>query len=692
VSLLQPGTPDPLAPPPAPKPLETPGDVKAKLDRGRKAMLRDAPKRRLCMRFRRGDTYWYIDDKNFLNVQSTVTSASGAGKPPHRIRNKYDFIGPIVDAKVSAATRRIPSYETTPATTDPNAIGGAKLAEKVALYGYDKWRMSIVKEKVVDLAIGGGGVGYALPYFDPNVGPYTEVDGQWVGRGEVKVLVLSGNQVYSEPGCDFEYSKWYAIERARPMDEVREIPGYTAATLSADASTSDIPTDRQTSDNLVMVTEYFERPCPRWPQGRTMVFAGGKPIVDYRRIDPTSEYAWGPYPLVDTDGQILDEPLIHRLVYRHDPDTDTDLGLTWLLVDFQRTVQDCYNKLLEWKNRCLNPQMKAPVNSLIDRPSDEPGSVRYYRWQGPGSPEPEWENVPSGWAEPLFRILNQAVTDMRSVSADEDFNADPNVAAATIGAVNVQAQSRWEKFMTRVEEWDSRVMRHCLLLVARHYTEPRLLSIRGRWGQPQRIPDFLGDDLFGQTDIRVTPGSTQAKSRQQIQQELAWIQANWPGYLTPEVAIAALHNGTAEDLIRSADLDMSRVNGVIQDIIDGTVLDRPEWPQQIQVTDPQTGMPVTQTMMVPTFMPTENDSIPIWKTMFGDWMKTTEFERLAPPMQDMANKVWQAIIGQEARKADQAVQAQQAQAMANGEQNAAKATVKGVPSQPGDGISPSPTP
>jgi hypothetical protein len=692
VSLLQPGTPDPLAPPPAPKPLETPGDVKAKLDRGRKAMLRDAPKRRLCMRFRRGDTYWYIDDKNFLNVQSTVTSASGAGKPPHRIRNKYDFIGPIVDAKVSAATRRIPSYETTPATTDPNAIGGAKLAEKVALYGYDKWRMSIVKEKVVDLAIGGGGVGYALPYFDPNVGPYTEVDGQWVGRGEVKVLVLSGNQVYSEPGCDFEYSKWYAIERARPMDEVREIPGYTAATLSADASTSDIPTDRQTSDNLVMVTEYFERPCPRWPQGRTMVFAGGKPIVDYRRIDPTSEYAWGPYPLVDTDGQILDEPLIHRLVYRHDPDTDTDLGLTWLIVDFQRTVQDCYNKLLEWKNRCLNPQMKAPVNSLIDRPSDEPGSVRYYRWQGPGSPEPEWENVPSGWAEPLFRILNQAVTDMRSVSADEDFNADPNVAAATIGAVNVQAQSRWEKFMTRVEEWDSRVMRHCLLLVARHYTEPRLLSIRGRWGQPQRIPDFLGDDLFGQTDIRVTPGSTQAKSRQQIQQELAWIQANWPGYLTPEVAIAALHNGTAEDLIRSADLDMSRVNGVIQDIIDGTVLDRPEWPQQIQVTDPQTGMPVTQTMMVPTFMPTENDSIPIWKTMFGDWMKTTEFERLAPPMQDMANKVWQAIIGQEARKADQAVQAQQAQAMANGEQNAAKATVKGVPSQPGDGISPSPTP
>jgi hypothetical protein len=691
VSLLQPGASDPLAPPPAPKPLETPADVKAKLDRGRKAMLRDAPKRRLCMRFRRGDTYWYIDDKNFLNVQSTVTSASGAGKPPHRIRNKYDFIGPIVDAKVSAATRRIPSYETTPATTDPNAIGGAKLAEKVALYGYDKWRMSIVKEKVVDLAIGGGGVGYALPYFDPNVGPYTLVDGQWVGRGEVKVLVLSGNQVYSEPGCDFEYSKWYAIERARPMDEVREIPGYTAATLSADASTSDIPTDRQTSDNLVMVTEYFERPCPRWPQGRTMVFAGGKPIVDYRRIDPTSEYAWGPYPLVDTDGQILDEPLIHRLVYRHDPDTDTDLGLTWLLVDFQRTVQDCYNKLLEWKNRCLNPQMKAPVNSLIDRPSDEPGSVRYYRWQGPGSPEPEWENVPSGWAEPLFRILNQAVTDMRSVSADEDFNADPNVAAATIGAVNVQAQSRWEKFMTRVEEWDSRVMRHCLLLVARHYTEPRLLSIVAGGDSRSASPTSSA------TTCSARPTSASPRGR----------RPRSPVSRSSKSSRGFRPTGPATSPPRSRSPRCTTAPPKTSSVPPTSTCPcqrrdpghhrrhrprPPEWPQQIQVTDPQTGMPVTQTMMVPTFMPTENDSIPIWKTMFGDWMKTTEFERLAPPMQDMANKVWQAIIGQEARKADQAVQAQQAQAMANGEQNAAKATVKGVPSQPGDGISPAPTP
>jgi hypothetical protein len=672
---------------PAPKaPDEIPSDVKRRLDRGRSAMLKDAAKRRLCMRFRRGDSYWFVNDKNTLDFQSTVTSATGGGKPPHRIRNKYDFIGAIIDAKISAATRRVPSYEALPMTSDPNDVGGAKLSEKVALYGYDKWRMSIAKEKTIDLAIGGGGVGYALPYFDPNVGPYTLIDGQWVGRGELKILVLSGNQVYSETGVDFEESKWFAIERARPIDEVQELPGYCGGKLVPDASTSDIPSDRDTSDNLVMVTEYFERPCPRYPDGRCMTFANGKPIVDYRRIDPTAEQPWGTYPLVDTDGSVLDEPLLHRLVYRHDADTDKDLGLTWLLIDFQRTIQDCYNKLLEWKNRCLNPQMRAPVNSLIDRPDDVPGSVRYYRPTGTGE-KPEWEQPPPV-PEALFRILDRALADMRSIAADEDFNADPNVAAKTIGAVDVQSQSRWEKFMSRVEEWDSRLMRHCLLLVARHYTEPRLLAIRGRWGQPQRISDFLGEHLFGQVDIRVVPGSMQARSRQQIQQELAWIQANWPTYLTPEVAIAASHNGTAEDLVRRYDLDMSRVNGVIQDILDGTVMDRPARQAMVPMQDPLTDQMSMVPQEIPSYMPTDVDAIPIWKSMFSDWMKTQEWEQLQPDQQGISNQIWQAILMQESHAQQQAQAAQIGLAEQLGQANAAKPVAKGVPSQPGDGISP----
>jgi hypothetical protein len=306
-----------------PMPKDIPADVLPKLNRGRTAMKKNAAKRRLCMRFRRNETYWFVNEKNQLDFQSTVTHANGQdGKPPQRIRNHYDFLGPIIDAKVSAATSKVPSYEINPSTGDPQDKSRAKTAEQVALYGYDQWRLRTATLKAVDFAIGGGGVAYALPYFDPNVGPYTQVGEEWVGRGDIKVLVLSGNQVYSETGCDFDDSAWYAIERARPIDEVKLIPGFIGIPLSADAQTSDIPTDRQSSDNLVMVTEFFERPCPQYPEGRCMTFANNRPIVDYRLVDPEAQDSWGPYPLIDSAGDVLDEPILHRLVYRHDPDTD----------------------------------------------------------------------------------------------------------------------------------------------------------------------------------------------------------------------------------------------------------------------------------------------------------------------------------------------------------------------------------
>jgi hypothetical protein len=56
---------------------------------------------------------------------------------------------------------------------------------------------------------------------------------------------------------------------------------------------------------------------------------------------PDGEYPWQDYPLKDADGTVLDEPLLHRLVYTHDPDDDDDLGLTWQLIDFELAAQDC---------------------------------------------------------------------------------------------------------------------------------------------------------------------------------------------------------------------------------------------------------------------------------------------------------------------------------------------------------------
>ena len=103
----------------------------------------------------------------------------------------------------------------------------------------------------------------------------------------------------------------------------------------------------------------------------------------------------GTYPCVNAKGEVLDEPVLLRLSYIAETD-DRDRGLVELLVDLQRTIQDTWNKLLEWKNRCLNPQMVAPRGSNMARRDDTPGATWFYT--PVGGQKPEWETSAAGAA------------------------------------------------------------------------------------------------------------------------------------------------------------------------------------------------------------------------------------------------------------------------------------------------------
>jgi hypothetical protein len=149
-------------PPPSPLPKEAPRTSTTASYRGRAAMLKDAPSAG-CACASPGRHVLVRERQGHPGEQSTVTNPDGSGKPPHRIRNRYDFLGPIIDAKVSAATQRVPVLRDQPEHGGSAPARHRRSGEKVALYGYDKWRLREGTLKTVDLAIGGGGVGYAMP-------------------------------------------------------------------------------------------------------------------------------------------------------------------------------------------------------------------------------------------------------------------------------------------------------------------------------------------------------------------------------------------------------------------------------------------------------------------------------------------------------------------------------------------------
>jgi hypothetical protein len=665
---------------PAPqRPLPVPPDVERGMRRGRAVMKRNAAKRRLCMRFERGDTFWYVNDRNQLDFTPTVTAATGGGKPPHKIRNAYNFIRPIVEDKVSSATQRIPNFEIDPATADPEDAGAAKLSEKVSIYGYDQWKLRNTAIDATKTAVAHGGASYTWTYWEPNVGPYIRVGDKAVGIGDVRQCVLNGNQVYWEAGCDYESSPWWAIERARLIDEVKRTPGYVGGDLKPDARTSDIATDAP-DNNMAMVTEFFERPCPKWPWGRWFTIAAGQVVVDARLIDPRNEYPWQGYPLVDADGTVVDEPLLDRLVYTHDPDCDDDLGLVWQLIDFQRAAQDCVNKMLEYKNRGLNLQMLAPVNSLITRPDDVPNSVRYYKLS-PNGEKPQWEDPPSGQIlNALQQILNSILDQMHAVASYQDITVESNVAARTVQAAVEQSMARWQSFLGDLAEWWSRIMRKCLNLVARYYTEPRTIDIRGRMGW-ESIQDFKGAHLLGQTNVRVSAGSLQYLTRDQILAKVQYYASmQW---INGEQAMAAVEGGMAEKLTEGYDQDVAKVNRIIARIRDGSVMDMPTRQEVRPVQNPVTGQSMMTPLDIPVWMPNDWDNVRVWQQQLALWLKTQDFELLAaqyPDRAEVARLMWTGLEQVQAQKAITAAQQQQQMAQGLGMVNAA--APQGPPTPP----------
>lgn len=646
---------------PAKAPL-APQDVIDKITRGREQMRKDHWKRRLSEKFWQNEPYWYLNPKGGLSVLDTTLV--GGQKADHRIRNKYNFIHSIVEGKVSAASQRVPGYEINPASTDRDDYEGASLATQVAFYGYDKWHLRRQTTKAITNALVQR-EGFIMPYFDASVGPFIRgEDGEVTGLGEIRFLNLTRSEVMWEPGEDFDDSRWHAIERAMLLEDVKQIPGYIGGDLTTDAQVHDLPT--QSTRNRVLVTCYLERPCPKYPDGRRIWMAGGKVIVDARKIDEiealTSEYWWEPYPAYDEKGRVTDDLVIHRISYTVDPGGD-DRGLVELLIDLQRTINDCWNKLLEWKNRALMPQRLAPKGSNVTRANDVPGATSYYNLVG--GAKPEWEKPPAIPRE-LFEMLGLAIEQMRAIAADVEVLPEPDLAAKTASAAIEQARLRWQSFLGDLAEFHSRLMRHCLCLVAQHYGEERLIDIRGQYGY-ESTKSFTGSDLRSQTNVRVRPGSIEAKSRQQAVQEIQFIQANWPGAVSPEAALAVMHGSPAEGLLKSYENHTARAWRLCMKLREG--------PQAMLEFPPRTDFELGDPLMnyqVPGWMPRKVDNIAIWKQVVADFMTTEQYDRLPPETQHMFDQVYNGLEMQERMRAMMIASQQMSTAAQLGAANAAR--------------------
>jgi hypothetical protein len=271
-----------------------------------------------------------------------------------------------------------------------------------------------------------------------------------------------------------------------------------------------------------MVTEYFERPCPKYPDGRHLV------IANRRQVVPEAKY-----PLRDRDGTVIDEPVPHRLAWDLDGGAHRDFGLTWQLIDAQRTAQDCRNKAVEWKNRCLIRSGWARELACSTRSPTSPArasTTRATRRRRRSRPKP----IPDS----LFRLVDRP-PGHAEIGFDTQLDAAPDVAARTIQAVVEQADLQWAQFLIHKADWWSPA--DAPLPAAR--VLPLHRAPAAEVPRPRRVgahQGLRGRAADGRGRRSRQPASLATLTRSQVRDMLDWIATRFPGWLNPQDALAAL--------------------------------------------------------------------------------------------------------------------------------------------------------
>lgn len=667
---------------------DIPNDVESRLKRGRQGLADVQARRLLGIEFANGNHFSELNKEGTkVTNLSTTAVALGGEKPDHRVRRSNDIISPMLKRKISAARQRDPDWESTGATPDPEDYAASLLALKIARAGYPLWHFPTAEVKALWWAMVTEEA-FGRATWNSNVGPFEDVSQhpeaetedpqgsgnypyagqpdpekpQWKGRGEIEVTIYSGLEVIWEPGVDFENARWYAVEHARSVEEVEDEEGFLALPgekLRADARTASegrgVAREKKGS-NLVMVTEYFERPCRKYPKGRWQVFANGRKI-----------FADDDYPMVDNEGRVVDTPCLRRLIYDVDASSDRAKGLVQQIIDVVRSYDQAINKQSEYSQIGLVAQLMAAEGVLLTDPTDEPGLVIEYDRSLARGEKPEWRENITFPAE-LFEMEERAKGRFSDISFDEDIPPQLESGKA-IGQATELNRSAWQSFIDDFNRFRSELMSDCLVIAQRKYGSDRVLEFRGTTGW-ESVGDFQGADIRNQTDVRVRSSATETQTRSQIEQRIMQLVQTFPGVFPPEVVIEALNSANPEKLIQGYEEDVGRAHRVIGQLRDGTFWnqpDRPALPGEEALTTDLRGNP-----MVPGWLPRPFDSLPILKAAIEEWMKTDDWDRSDPQVKEASLFYYQKLLDLEAQAEQRQAEKQDEAAEEQGRANAAK--------------------
>jgi hypothetical protein len=627
---------------------------------------------KLNLSFYKGKQYVFYNRKS-RRMESLPTD--DGDKPRYRVRLVANQIAPNSNGLLARLTKTKPTFFATPAQADYEAIKATEVAESLLDYWWDTFSLGSKREEAMLWAIICGN-GFWKISWDDKVGSSVKLmlnpDGQpivnpiiehlfkdrlgkmgldagefekEVFEGEIKVDVMAPFDVLLDDSAQvFEDCKYAFCVHPMSSDEIyarynvrlkpNAINRYPDETLPGMFGT----TSGKTKQNVRTVYVGYFLPGPEFPEGRYVAFTKSPNIVLY---DGPWPYPFKKLPLVKFPGMRIPGQLY-------------DTSVVEQAIPLQKELNRTLSQMIEYKNLTLKPQMLAPVGSLRQRMTDEPGAIFEYNPVAGKVPEAiPIQSLPSYVFQHL-QDLGQRLRDTFGLNEISDGAVPPNVEAGiAIDLLQEAATDRLAPQILMMEKGLERAGNMMLELAQRYYNEPRLIMLAGA-GSKAKVSRFESADIIAGVQVKVETGSGLPRTRAGKQARV--MQMLQMGIISPTKAYKYLDMADFKTLQAQFEADEEQAMRENDRLIVGEPINKPaamkaqqELMMQIDnpQIDPNTGRPaaVTPEALMQVMdaglapLPFENHASHL--ETHALYMKSPEFEDLPLEIQERFQKHYQ---------------------------------------------------
>lgn len=468
--------------------------------------------------------------------------------PPWRIRATHNLIKPKVQQITSALVQDIPLLEVEPMSPQQRDQVKARTGRELLQYLHERlrwdrlyaslakwasitgcsfvkgfWDPSQQDTQAVPLTY----PGTTEPVLDPTTGEPIIV-GSRRHIGQVATQFCSPFELYPEPGSQsFPAAEWCFHAKVRSLKYIRDTypefgpfvsgevgsqsPGYIERRVSDIMDGGSGQASPQHQDKSAVLLEYWEKPCPRYPEGRCITLCNGV-LLRQRAL---------PYP------HLVERRLLPFTQFPYDP---SDLspwprGLVEYLVPLQKAYNRALSDILGMLKMTGMPKILWPLEcgAGTSGPTSEPGQLIKYLASAGGGAKPEYwtpPNIQAAWFE-LLQVIKADFEDVSNRHMVSSGGAPPSVTAGV--AIQLLQGADDSAFGPIRALFHDAMAEHgmaALSLAATFYDEARLGWSIGEEQDQRTLTAFSKADLPNAADVRAVASSKTPMSRAAKQQQL----------------------------------------------------------------------------------------------------------------------------------------------------------------------------